>query len=305
MRGATVWRLVLVVFAGLAAAPGARAEDFATLLKGQWVVDGGDCTKPGTLVLSGDMLRLTNATGHADLERVFARRATGFATRLVRSAYGARVGTRTVYEFLAPGRISVTEGASGRFSTLVRCPDPLPTDTTPQQLVETIYRRYASPNQVGIPFDSEAALRQFFAPDLADHFVRWMNFSGIMPDGCVGNDDPFVPGFRDGLSADDQGKGPDEVEAGKASVTAPPMPPEAAQAIVHVSVGDLGKSGEITVVLDRTPAGWRISDVIPASGLSFRADMVACSTPGHQPAAPQPEVRTRPHATPKASSRRP
>ena len=259
--------------------------------------------RPGTLVLSGGMLRVTNAAGHTDLERVFDRRAIGFATRLVRSAYGARIGLQTVYEFLAPGRISVTQAASGS-STLVRCPDALPTDTTPQQLVETIYRRYASPNQVGIPFDSEAALRQFFAPDLAGRFVRWMNFSGIMPDGCVGNDDPFVPGFHDGLSADDQGKGPDEVEAGKASVTAAPMPPEATQATVHVSVGDLGKPGEITVVLDRTPAGWRISDVIPASGLSFRTDMLACSAPQPKPAARQPDIRTKPQAA-KAPSKRP
>ena len=193
MRGATGGRLVLGMVAGLAAAPGARAEDFATLLKGQWVTEGGDCAKPGTLVLSGDMLRLTNATGHADLERVFARRATGFATQLVRSAFGARIGSRTVYEFLGPDRISVTEAASGRSSTLVRCPEPLPADAPPQQMVEIIYRRYVLPDQLGTPFDSVAALRQFFAPELADHFVTWMNFSGIMPDGCVGNHDPVRP----------------------------------------------------------------------------------------------------------------
>lgn len=267
------------------------------------MTEGGDCTKPGTLVLSGDMLRLTNAAGHADLERVFARRATGFATQMVRSPFGARIGSRTVYEFLGPGRISVTEAASGHSRTLARCPDPLPADTPPLQVVETIYRRYALPDQLGTPFDSMAALRQFFAPELVDHFLTWMNFSGIMPEGCVGNRDPFVPGFSDGLSADDQGKGFDEVAAGKVSVTAQPMPPEATQATVHVSVGDLGKPGEITVELDQTPAGWRISDVIPASGLSFRADMLACSAPQPKPAAPQPKVRTSPHATPTAPSR--
>ena len=297
MQGSIGWWFVLGVIEGLAGAPAARAKDVASMLKGQWVAEGGDCTKPYTLELSGDVLRLTDAAGHADVERVFARRKTGFATRVARSTSGIRIGQRNVYELLAPGQISVTEAASGRSGIIVRCPDPLPANIAPEQLVETIYARYATPDALGTPFESEATVRQFLAPELADHFMRWMTVTGHLPDGCVGNYDPFVPGFKDGLSADDDMKRFDEVRAEKVRVTAPPVLPGATQATIHVSVGDLGEPGEISVVLDWTPAGWRISDVIPASGLSFRADMLACSTPWPRPAAAQSRLQARSHVT--------
>ncbi len=287
------WRLVLILVAGLAGAHSARAQDIATMLKGKWTTEGGDCTKYITLQLSGDVLRITDAAGRADTERVIARRATGFATQVVRSSHGIRVGSRTVYEMLAPSQLSLTDAATGRSAgTVVRCPDPLPADATPQQVVQTIYARYATPGQTGTPFDSEAALRQFLAPELADHFMAWKGASGLLPDGCKGDYDPFVPDFHDGLSVDDDQKGSDAVQAGKVQVSAPPVLPDATQAVVHVSVGDLGKPGEITLVLDRTPAGWRVSDVIPGSGLSFRADMAACAVPRPKP-APPPGTRTR------------
>ncbi len=284
MHGTTGWRLVLVLFVGLTGSHGARAQDIATMLKGKWTTEGGDCTKYITLGLTGNTLQITDAAGHADMERVIARRATGFATQVVRSSHGFRVGSRIVYEMLAPSQLSLTDAATGRSAgNLVRCPDPLPADATPQQVVQTIYARYASPGQTGMPFESEAALRQFFAPELADRFMAWMGVSGLLPDGCKGNYDPFVPDFNDGLGVDDGLKGADAVQAGKVSVSATPIPPDATEAVVHVSVGDLGKPGEITVSLDRTPAGWRIGDVVPASGLSFRADMAACTAPQPKP----------------------
>ena len=113
--------------------------------------------------------------------------------------------------------------------------------------------------------------------------MAWKGASGLLPDGCKGDYDPFVPDFHDGLSVDDDQKGSDAVQAGEVQVSAPPVLPDATQAVVHVSVGDLGKPGEITLVLDRTPAGWRVSDVIPGSGLSFRADMAACTAPQLKP----------------------
>ena len=299
MRGAIGWWLVASVVAGLAAVPGARAEELADMLKGKWATEGGDCIRYITLELSGDTLRITDAAGRTDAERVIARRATGIATQVVRSTHGIRVGSRTVYELLAPGQLSLTEAATGRSAgNLSRCPDPLPVDFTPQQVVQTIYDRYATPDAVGTPFDSEVALRQFLAPELADHYIKYLGVTGHVPEGCKGNHDPFVPDANDGLRFDDDQKGAEEVKAGKARVTAQPVPPGATQSTVHVSIGDLGKSGEITVVLDRTTAGWRISDVIPGSGLSFRADMVACAAPRLKASALRPGFRARPMPCP-------
>lgn len=288
MQGSTDWRLVLGVVAGLAGPPAARAQNFPAVLKGQWTGQGGDCNKTFAIELSGNTLRLRSRTRHAftERERVMARRATGFTTRVVRSDLGIRLGARLAYEMLAPGQLRVTNTAGRDVHILVRCPDPLPAGIAPRPLVEAVYARYASAAQLGTPFESLAMLHQFLVPELADHYTSSIHLVGPRPHGCKGDYDPFVPDVSDGLSMDDQDKGSDEVQAGKASVSAPPVPPDATTATVHVSVGDLGKPGEITVVLNRTPAGWRISDVIPASRLSFRADMVACAAPQPKPAAP-------------------
>lgn len=85
----------------------------------------------------------------------------------------------------------------------------------------------------------------------------------------------------------------EDVDAGKVRVTAAAVPPDATQATVHVSVGDLGKQGEMTIILERTPARWRISDTLFPSGLPFLANIVACVRP--RLAARRPETRARPN----------
>ena len=288
MQGSVGLRLVLGVVAGLAGVPAVRAQDLAAMLKGQWTGQGGDCDRTFAIELSSDTLRLTGHPGHAvtERERVTARRATGFTTQVVRSDRGIRIGARLVYELLATGQLRVTDAATGQYDIVVRCPDPLPADIAPRRLVEAIYARYESPTQLGTPFESLTLMHQFLVPELADLYVMSISLSGPRPDGCKGDYDPFVPDTGDGLSMADEDKGSAEVKVGKARVSALPVPPNAKTATVQVSVGDLGKPGEITVALARTPAGWRISDIIPASGLSFRADMATCTAPRSKPAAP-------------------
>ena len=48
----------------------------------------------------------------------------------------------------------------------------------------------------------------------------------------------------------------------------------------HVALRDSDKPVGVTVLLDRTPAGWRVADVVSGSGRSFRAAMAACTAPG-------------------------
>ena len=50
---------------------------------------------------------------------------------------------------------------------VVRCPDPLLPNGMPQQFVEAVYPRYASPSGLDGPFGSEASLREFFTLELA------------------------------------------------------------------------------------------------------------------------------------------
>ena len=302
MHGSVGWRFVLGVIAVLASAQGARAQNFAALLKGQWTAQGEECTRTFTLDLSGDTLQLTDHAERVGVEHVIARRATGFATQVVRSAHGARIGSRYVYEMPVPGQLSVTDVA-GHADTVVRCPDPLPANGTPQQFVEAVYTRYASPSGLGGPFGSEASLREFFVPELArltKAAVLDQEFRVAAAD-CKTDQEPFIPTEHDRLSDEDQMMAFDDVDAGKVRVTAPPVPPDATQATVQVSIGDLGKQGEMKIMLERTPAGWRISDTLSPSGLSFRANIVACVPP--QPAAREPRTRARSRATPQTPSR--
>lgn len=76
--------------------------------------------------------------------------------------------------------------------------------------------------------------------------------------------EPFVPGSLGDYKLTD------------IHVDVPPVPDGAEHAPARVSFDNLGKPATVSVVLDRTPAGWRIADVSPTPGQSFRGGMAAC-----------------------------
>ena len=184
-----MWNLFRCVIAGslgLALAPGppAQAQALPGLFKGTWMFDGTDCRAGLTLQLDGNLLRLTDTAGHADTQRVTSRRATGIATKTTASTHGQPIGKAWVYELLGPGQIRLTEGSTGRSATLIRCPDPLPDNITPRQLLETIYARYAASDEPNLPLSGEANLHAFLVPDLADKVTAFVARSGRLPDDC-------------------------------------------------------------------------------------------------------------------------
>ena len=96
---------------------------------------------------------------------------------------------------MGPGQVSLTEGSTGRSADLVRCPDPLPANVTPRQMLGAIYARYAAQDEPNLPLPSDANLRAFFVADLAEAVADFVSRSGRLPDGCRA-DDPFVPGSK-------------------------------------------------------------------------------------------------------------
>ena len=251
---------------GLVLAQHVQAQALPDLLKGRWAFEGGDCKAGVTLQLSGNLLRLTDAAGHVDSQRVTSRRSTGIATQTTASTHGQPVGKAWVYEVVAPGQISLTEGSTGRSTDLTRCPDMLPADATPRQIIEAIYARYAASDDPNLPLSSEANARAFFVPDLADKIVAFASHTGRLADDCKPAD-PFVPGSFG------------EYKITQLRVDVPTIPAGADHATAGVALSNLGKPVTLSVLMDRTPAGWRIADVTSEVGQSFRANMAACAGP--------------------------
>ena len=256
----------MFVGVGLTLAQHAHAQALPDLLKGRWTFDGADCKAGVTLQLSGNFLRWTDAAGHVDVQRVTSRRPTGIATRTTASTHGQPSGKAWVYEVLAPGQISLTEGSTGRSADLTRCPDMLPADATPRQIIETIYARYAASDESNLPFSSEANARAFFVPDLADEIAAFASHSGRLADDCKPAD-PFVPGLLG------------DYKITQVRVDVPATAAGTDHASASVSFNNLGKPVTLSIMMDRTPAGWRIADVSSVPGPSFRANMAACTAP--------------------------
>ena len=266
MRRRSHWALAGNIVLGLATSPHAQAQSLPDLLKGRWAVEGGDCEAGLTLQLDSTSLHLTDAAGHVDTQRVISRRATGIATRTTASTHEDAVGKVWVYEVLAPGRLSLTEGGTGKSADLIRCPDQLPAAAGPRQIIEAIYARYAASDEPNLPLSSEANVRAFFAPGLADDITAFASHSGRLPDICKPGD-PFVPGSFG------------EYEVIRVQVDVLPAADGTDHAAARVSFRNIDKPAVVSVMLDRTPVGWRIVDVSSAPGQSFRANMAACVAP--------------------------
>ena len=260
------WGLLAAAAALLpAGVTAARAQALPELLEGRWTA-GGDCQAGFTLQLAGDVLRVTDAAGQVDTQRVVSRRATGIATRTVRSTHGQAVGKAWVYEVLGPGQVSLTEGGTGRSADLVRCADPLPASATPRQVLEAIYARYAKDDEPNLPMSSEANLHAFFVPDLADAVVAFVSRAGRVADDCRPTD-PFVPGSGG------------DFKVSRVQVDVPSVADGMDHATAKVAFQNFDKPVSVMVSMDRTSAGWRITDLGSASMRSFRTVMAACAAP--------------------------
>ena len=257
----------LFLAAGVLLLPAAAgAQSLPDLFKGRWAVEGGDC-QPGFTLQAVARRACCGRTRPATWTVSRSSPAVRPASRPRPSSprTGQPAGKAWVYEVLGPGQIAMTEGSTGHSATLFRCPDVLPASATPQQIVQAIYARYAADDEPNLPLSSEANLRAFFVPGLADSVVAFMGRSGRVADDCR-PEDPFVPFST--------GDGP----VRQLSVAAPEVAgPDHATVRASFHYGDTPVT--VVVQFDHTAAGWRIADIVPASGRPFRAGMAACATP--------------------------
>lgn len=123
-------------------------------------------------------------------------------------------------------------------------------EKTPRAFIEDIYRPYQTKGFKGQPYWEPAS---FFAPDLAAAIVRDMAQATQQKDVPTLDGDPFVDAqdweISDLLIATSVGDG---------------------KAQAAVTFKNLGESKALALLLVRTPQGWRIADIVSASG-SLRA----------------------------------
>jgi hypothetical protein len=125
---------------------------------------------------------------------------------------------------------------------------------TPQDFVDNIYRPYRNKNANGNPLTSDATIRGYFAPPLADAIVK--DFAEAEKRGEVPllNGDPFV-------DAQDW-----EISNLNIDVTST----GADTAVASVTFVMFMEPRTVTLDLVKIPAGWRIADIRSPSG-SLRA----------------------------------
>ena len=126
---------------------------------------------------------------------------------------------------------------------------------------------YADSADASLPFASEAGLRAFLVPDLADRIARYdarLRAGGHIDAVCLpaepitgAQDDYRVTDIK--VSVDD----PDPATPGRTSGT--------------VSFRNMGAPVSVHFDLRRSPAGWRIDDLRSGTGPSLRTQMTHCA----------------------------
>jgi hypothetical protein len=125
---------------------------------------------------------------------------------------------------------------------------------SPQSFVDGIYKHYLGKESKGLALSSDAEIRRYFAPPLADAISK--DFAAAAKAGEVPllNGDPFV-------DAQDW-----EISNLKTAVKSTGT----TTAVATASFTMFMKPRTVTLALVTTPAGWRISDIRWANG-SLRA----------------------------------
>ena len=205
------------------------------------------------------MLSLADTRGRIDTQRIVEQRAGGIATKTATSTHGIRIGASWVYELLAPGQLSMTEGETGQSANLRRCREPMSASATPEQVLRRIYDSYAAEDEANLPLTSEATMRAFFVPGFADKLVAYASRTGRVDKVCI-SEDPFIAGQDYKLSDIDVQMGPATADHATGSV----------------SFRNFGKPAKVRIDLQRTPVGWRIADLFAKDGHSFRSQLIPC-----------------------------
>lgn len=125
---------------------------------------------------------------------------------------------------------------------------------SPQAFVEDIYRAYLDKNGKGNPLSSDAIIRGYFAPPLAQAMIA--DFAAAEKRGEVPmlNGDPFVDA--------------QDWEISNLKIAVKSTSPDAAIATVAFVMFNEPRS--VMLELVRTPAGWRVAEIRSRTG-SLRA----------------------------------
>ena len=163
----------------------ARAQTLPELLKGRWTPKQTAHAAPP----SGWSWRATSCAA-STLPATWTRSRSssagrpGSPPRASLRAQPVRRARSGCTRSWAQARSPSPRAAPGVRAELVQCHDPLAANTPPQQLIETIYARYAASNEAGLPLSSPANLHAFFVTDLADMVVAFASHTGRVADDC-------------------------------------------------------------------------------------------------------------------------
>ena len=265
---ALAFALLAPINPGQAQSP--QPSALAAFLDGRWTPDAdGACARVFRFRLTGATLRVTAPDGKVDVQRVLQRRGGGVATETTASVHGIPIGTKWVYEALAPGQLGVTDG-TGQSATFQHCHYPIPATATPAEFLRGMFDLYVADADAGLPFASDAGRRAFLTPDLADQVSRdaARTQQGGRTEGACLTVDPIV-----GSSVDYK------VTAVDVAI-AKPHPDMPDRAGGTVSFRNFGEPRRVAFDLRRTPVGWRIDDLHVGSDPSLRQQMTPCAAGG-------------------------
>jgi hypothetical protein len=125
---------------------------------------------------------------------------------------------------------------------------------SPQSFIDGIYKHYLGKESKGLPLSSDAAIRRYFAPPLADAMIKDFAIAEKAGEVPLLNGDPFV-------DAQDW-----EISNLKTAVKST----GSNTAVATASFTMFMKPRTVTLDLLSTPVGWRITDIRWARG-SLRA----------------------------------
>ncbi len=249
-----------------AQATSAPAPDLAAALGGGWTRSSA-CDRPVHFQLRGDTLLVVGTDGKVDTQRVLQRRATGVATQTTASAHGNPIGMRWVYEVLSPGQLGLTD-QTGRSATFQRCRPPIPATASLAEFLRGMFAIYADGADASLPFASEAGLRAFLVPDLADALARDVRraAAGGRADATPCLRAEPITGAQDDYAVDD------------VAVSVPdPAPGTPDRTSGTVSFRNACVPASVRLDLRRTVSGWRIDDLHSATIPSLRAQVASCA----------------------------
>ncbi len=241
---------------------GPLGQDLAAALGGGWT-RSGSCDRPVQFRLAGQTLLVVGTDGKIDTQRVLERRATGVATETTASAHGNPIGMRWVYEVVAPGQLSLTD-QRGQSATFQRCRPPIPATASPAEFLRGLFAIYVDGADGSLPFASEAGMRAFLVPDIADAIAHYAAQTGHSDTVCL-RAEP-ITGAQDDYKVTD------------VHVTAAePDPATPDRTSGTVSFRNMGEPAIVRFDLRRTAAGWRIEDLQSGTNASLRAQMAPCA----------------------------